>query len=113
MSKVTTIFDIAFDKHQKRFVFDTPLMRIKGDSNQNTIHVFDLIFDKDQMCSKSNFSCGESVFKALDCDHNCLFKEEKVCALKKSSTPTELVWYSNKAEFSLFRRQVVTLCENY
>ena len=27
-------------------------------SNQNTI--FDLIFDKDQMCSKSNFSCRDS-----------------------------------------------------
>ena len=35
--------------------------------------------------------------------HICLMKQKKVFALQKSSTPTGLIWYTNMADFSLFR----------
>ena len=35
--------------------------------------------------------------------HISLMKQKKVSALKKSSTPTGLVWNTNMADFSLFR----------
>ena len=40
---------------QSYHIFDSSLTRVKG--TVKVISIFDLAFDKNQMCDKSNFSC--------------------------------------------------------
>ena len=42
---------------QSYHIFDSSLTRVKG--TVKVISIFDLAFDKNQMCDKSNFSCRE------------------------------------------------------
>ena len=44
---------------QSYHIFDSSLTRVKG--TVKVISIFDLAFDKNQMCDKSNFSCRAMV----------------------------------------------------
>ena len=58
-------FPLTCDKGfcQSYHIFDSSLTRVK--STVKVISTFDLAFDKNQMCHKSNFSCRASIDSEL------------------------------------------------